>query len=213
MKKSITVIVAILAFALVAGAQEAPRAEAFMGYDFVRFNPNSAFVPSFNANGGSGQFIYNFNNWIGGVVDVGAVTKGVIGGLSGDATALNFLAGPRVSFRHHSRLTPFAEVMFGGAYTTASTEISVLPLVTGRGAGAIVLDPTLPISARIVASREGFAMMAGGGVDMKVNKWFSFRPIGVDYYLMRLPSSLTGDKNNLNNFRYSAGAIFTFGAQ
>ena len=51
MKKTISVIMAALSFALVAGATqppppEFPRMEAFLGYQFTRFNPNSGFVPS-----------------------------------------------------------------------------------------------------------------------------------------------------------------------
>ena len=56
-------------------------------------------------------------------------------------------------------------------------------------------------------------MMAGGGLDIKINKHMSFRPIGADYYLVRLPSLLTGDTTNRNNFRYSTGINFLFGAQ
>ena len=36
-------------------------------------------VLAFNANGGGGQFVYNFNNWISGVADLGAVHSGNIG--------------------------------------------------------------------------------------------------------------------------------------
>jgi len=39
MRKIFVMIAAVLAFALVAAATEAPRAEAFLGYNFVRFNP------------------------------------------------------------------------------------------------------------------------------------------------------------------------------
>ena len=77
----------------------------------------------------------------------------------------------------------------------------------------IILPPNGPISARINASNTGFAMFAGGGLDIKVSKHMAFRPIGADYYLTRLPSLLTGNTSNRNNFRYSAGVNFLFGAQ
>jgi len=214
MRKIIAVIAALPLFALVAGATDAPVAEAFAGYNFVRFNPNSPFLPSLNANGGNGQFVYNLNKWIGGVFDAGAVTKGTINGFSVDATVVNFVAGPRFTYFNHSRFQPFVQALFGGAYTTASAQIN---LVNGGVAATLppgfVLPPNAPISARLVASRTGFAMFAGGGLDIKINKHMSFRPIGADYYLVRLPAFLTGNDTNHNNFRYSAGVNFLFGAQ
>ena len=173
----------------------------------------SAFFPSFNANGGGGQFAYNFSKWFSGVVDLGAVTKGSLGGFTVDSTIVNFVAGPRVTMHSHGRFTPFVQVLFGGAYVTSSTQISLLPTTGPVLPGGIVLPPNLPVSARLTASRTGFAMLAGGGVDIKINKNISFRPIGADYYLTRLPSYLTRNDTNINNFRYSAGVNFLFGAK
>ena len=56
-------------------------------------------------------------------------------------------------------------------------------------------------------------MFAGGGLDIKLGEHIAVRPVGLDYYLTRLPSFLTGDTTNRNNFRYSAGVNFLFGAQ
>jgi hypothetical protein len=211
MKKLIAVIAALPLFALVAGATDSPTAEAFVGYNFVRFNPNSGYIPSFNANGGGGQFVYNLNKWIGGVFDMGAVTKGSLNGFNVDSTVINFVAGPRFTYFNHSRFQPFAQVLFGGAYSTASAQITpVGGIILPPG---IVVPPNVPISARINASNTGFAMLAGGGLDIKINKHMAFRPIGADYYLTRLPSLLTGNTSNRNNFRYSAGVNFLFGAK
>ena len=209
MRKIIAVLAAVPLFALVASATDVPKMETFLGYNFVRFNPNSGYIPSFNANGGGGQFVYNFNKWVGGVVDLGAVTKGTLNGFNVDSTVVNFVAGPRFTYHNHSRFIPFGQVLFGGAYATASAQIGlpnggVLP-------PGIVIPP--PITARINASNTGFAMFAGGGLDIRVNKHIAFRPIGADYYLTRLPSLLTGNTSNRNNFRYSAGVNFLFGAK
>ena len=56
-------------------------------------------------------------------------------------------------------------------------------------------------------------MMAGGGLDISINKHVSFRPIGLDYYLTRLQNLRTQNDNNQNNLRYTTGFNFTFGAQ
>lgn len=65
MRKSFWVLalLAMFAFALTAKAQdETPKAELFAGYDYIRLNSAST---SSNFNGGSGQFTYNLNNWLG----------------------------------------------------------------------------------------------------------------------------------------------------
>jgi hypothetical protein len=214
MRKRFAVIGAVPLFALVAAAADTPRAETFLGYNFVRFNPDSGFVPSFNANGGSGQFVYNVNKWIGGVIDLGAVNKGTLNGRNFDTTVVNFVAGPRVTFHNSSRFQPFGQVLFGGAYATTSTQISLLAAGGAILPPGFIVNPNLPITARLNASHTGFAMMAGGGLDIKINKHVAFRPIGADYYLTRLPAGLMGGNiTNRNNFRYSAGVNFLFGAQ
>jgi opacity protein-like surface antigen len=209
MRRIFAIVAAVPLFALVAAATDVPRMETFLGYNFVRFNPNSGFIPSFNANGGDGQFVYNVNKWIGGVVDLGAVSKGTLQGFPVDTTVINFVAGPRFTYHNHSKFQPFVQALFGGAYSTASTQISLL----GGETLPPFLPPDVPISARLHASHTGFAMFVGGGIDYKVSKHIAFRPIGADYYLMRLPSALTGDTTNRNNFRYSAGVNFLLGAQ
>jgi hypothetical protein len=213
MRKSFVAVGSVLLSVSIAGAADVPRMETFLGYNYVRFNPNSNFIPSFNANGGGGQFVYNANKWIGGVFDLGAVHNGSLIGSTADTTVVNFVAGPRVAFRNRSRFTPYAQVLFGGAYSTTSARVSLRP---GGGVflpPGIVVPPDTPITARLNASHTGFAMMAGGGLDIKLSKHIVFRPIGADYYLTRIPSLLTGDTTNRNNFRYSAGFNFLFGAQ
>jgi hypothetical protein len=56
-------------------------------------------------------------------------------------------------------------------------------------------------------------MLAGGGLDIRINKHVTVRPLGVDYYLARLPDVLTGNQQNVGNFRYSAGINFLFGPE
>jgi opacity protein-like surface antigen len=211
MRNSFKAVGAVLLLVSIAGAADVPKMEGFLGYNYVRFNPNSDFFSSFNANGGGGQFVYNVNEWIGGVFDMGAVTNGSLFGSTTDTTVLNFVAGPRFSYRRYSRFTPFAQVLFGGAYSTTSVRVISL-----RGAvlpPGIVVPPDTAITARLNASHTGFAMMAGGGLDIKVNDHISVRPVGVDYYLTQIPSLLSGDTSNRNNFRYSAGVNFLFGAR
>jgi hypothetical protein len=74
----------------------------------------------------SSSTAYNFSNWFGAVADLAAVHKGLIGGYEGDTTIMNYLFGPRFAY-HHSKFTPFVQVLFGGAFGTTCTEVSLVP--------------------------------------------------------------------------------------
>src|SRR5579871_4091978 len=94
-------LMAISVSALLAGtvaAQPYPKIETFLGYTYVHVYPESG-VPSFSANGGRGEFVYNFNRWLGGVLDGGAVHNNSFAGLNIDNTQVFFMGGPRFSLR------------------------------------------------------------------------------------------------------------------
>jgi hypothetical protein len=213
-RKSYLLICAALLSASVAAATDFPTMETFLGYNFVRFNPNSDFLPSFNANGGSGQFVYNFTRDFGAAIDLGAVNNGRLNQTSIDTTVVDFVAGPRFTWRrHNSRFLPYAQVLLGGAYGTSSTAIAVVPVVPVTGPFGQAVIPGPQIVARVNASNTGFAMLAGGGLDIRVGKHVAIRPVEASYYLTRIPSLLTGHITNRNNFRYAAGVNFLFGAK
>jgi len=216
MRKIFVTIVAVLTFALAATATDFPTSELYLGYNFTRFYPDSAYIPDLNANGGNAQFTYNFHKWIGATFDVGSVTKGTLNHAPWDTNVTSFTLGPRFTYHNHSRFTPYLEVLFGGAEASVKTKAGTFLGQANRPANLpadVVLPPTSIFTTRIEASNTGFAMLAGGGIDIKLSKRISFRPIGVDYYLARMPSVLTGNDTNHNNIRYTAGVNFMFGAK
>jgi len=228
LKKSVLLFSAALLTASVAAATDSPSAEAFLGYNWVRFNPSTSNLPgftglpSFNLNGGNAQLAYNFKPEIGLVLDVGAVHAGSLFGIVNgstsnrpgvDHTLTNFVLGPRYTFHRHSRWMPFAQALFGGARATSSTSVTLFQGgIIWPPPGLIVPPGTLqPVDVTLRAERTGFAMLVGGGLDIKVGKHVALRPIGADYYLVRLPNFVTGNDTNKNHFRYSAGINFLFG--
>jgi hypothetical protein len=228
LKKCFLFFSAALLTASVAAATDSPAAEAFLGYNWVRFSPNTPNLPgfkglpSFNLNGGDAQLVYNFRPDIGVVLDVGAVHAGGLFGIANavtlnrpgvDHTLANFVLGPRYTFHKHSHWMPFAQALFGGARASSSTSVRVLPGgIIWPPVGLIVPPGTLqPVDATLRAERTGFGMLIGGGLDIKVGKHIALRPIGADYYLARLPTFVTGRDTNKNHFRYSAGVNFLFG--
>jgi hypothetical protein len=224
MKRVVTASAAMLVFSFAAFATDYGKWETFLGYTYTRFEtgnfipaPFDADIPSFNAHGGSAQMVYNWNRWFGVVFDAGAVHGSGIGDFGNtffpstfsrgglDMTVANYLLGPRVSFKRGSRFVPYVQVLFGGATAWQSLPVPDLAIL---GGGVIV-----PGGATLNYNRttSGFAMTAGGGLDIKLSKHVYFRPIQAEYFLTRLRP--IGDLNqiNRNNFRYSVGINFSYG--
>jgi hypothetical protein len=65
---------------------------------------------------------------------------------------------------------------------------------------------------RASSQQTAFAQAYGGGIDIKMNKWLTFRPIGLHYYMTRLQNLRSSNDNNQNNLRYTTGFNFTLGA-
>lgn len=215
MKQCYLLLSAAMLIASVASATDMPSAEAYFGYNLVHFSPNSSFVPSFEAHGGVAQFAYNLHSGFGVVVDLGGVTESGLLNTNINNRLFDFMAGPRYKFGKHHRFQPYAQVLFGGAQASSSATVTLNPN------GAIWPPPSWaglpiqpqPIQAEFERSRTGFAMLAGGGLDIKIGKHIAFRPVEADYFLTRFPTILTQDDTNRNHFRYSAGVNFLFGAR
>jgi len=221
-KKSITIIGAVLLFALVASAQkDVPRSEAYLGFQYVRanqFNQNTGLgqsIGGFDMYGGHGQFIWNFNKWISAVGDFGAVNKGNVGIINVENTTAFTYGGPRFYYRMH-RWSPFGQVLFGAAYRHVSTEVTALtsPATPVIPSPSILFPgPLAVVAARLNTTENAFSMRAGGGLDYRLSRHFSVRAVEVDYILTRFPSLSTGSRETQNSIAASAGIIFTFGEQ
>lgn len=219
MKKSFTLVAAVLACALIAAAQEAPKFETFLGYSFVRFSTNPegpSFLPNgdsdFNAHGGNFQLGWNFNRWLALVADGDAAHNGDIGNFA-RGTAVSFTAGPRVSYRKMSHFRPYAQALFGGAWYNSSSMVPLLTPVVPVNNGVTIPPSNEVITTRANQGQVVFAMLVGGGVDFIVNKHISLRPIEADYYRTKFKNFTGPSDNRQNNFRYTAGVNFTFGAR
>jgi hypothetical protein len=213
MKAHLMAIAASLSFALTASATDVPRFETYFGFDWVRFNPDVTDIPSFHGFGGSAQFMYNFSKGIGLTVDVGAVTKDTFDGFLTNRQ-FHLLAGPHYAYHNHTRLTPFVEVLFGAADSSVSLDISDINRVPAvLPSSSITVPPDIDASAKLSLSKTSFAMMAGGGLDIRLTKRITYRLFDADYYLCRPTSLLTGDDVNRNNFRLTTGVNFTWGAR
>jgi hypothetical protein len=162
-----------------------PQFEASAAYSYIRANAANA-NGGFNLNGGSGSVSYNFTDRYAAVAEFGA---GRFSGLPTgvDSTLYTYLFGPRVSFRKASRVTPFAQALFGGGRLTAS-------------------------ASGVDAAENSFAMALGGGVDVHIHSRIAIRLVQADYLLTRF-ASVSGASATQNNLRVSAGIVFRFGSR
>jgi len=173
----------------IAHAQQAPAStpqiEASVAYSYVRASAGNS-SGGFNLNGGSGSVAYNFTDRISVLADFGVYKfSGLPTGL--DSTMYTYLFGPRFSLRKSGRVTPFAQVLLGGGRLNAS-------------------------AGGVDAGENGFAMAAGGGVDLGVRPHYAIRLIQAEYLLTRFPR-VNGNSAAQNDARLSAGLVFRFGSR
>lgn len=182
-------VVSLLAFVsyftVATRAQEsAPKIDVFAGYSYLQANPGVRGVDSFHLHGGSASMAYNYSSWLGGVADFGGYNHGNVLGTGTSGTLSTYLFGPRVSYRHLRKLTPFGEVLFGVAHANAK-------------------------NFGTASSQNAFAMSVGGGVDYKLFDHFSIRPVQADYLMTRFGVGTMGTQTQ-NNVRLSTGFVFRF---
>lgn len=190
MRESLAVglLFALLGIALLAKAQEEPsRFDLYGGYYYARVNVNAnvpGIAPSatYTGEGGGGQLKYNAKNWLGVVGDLSGfyATSAGNGAFAGAFWA--YLLGPRVNFRH-GKFTPFVQALFGGVRTTDGI-------------------------AQSTGTENNFAMTTGGGIDFKLSRRVSLRPIQAEYFMTKIPDGL---KNRQDNLRIGAGIVLRLG--
>ena len=182
MRKLLYVLGLVCLASLSAAAQDSSKIDLFAGYSYVHTGPGIA-VSSFNANGGVGSVALNLNSWGGLVAEVGGIHATRIGNIGVDATAMTFLAGPKITLFRRSSLSPFAQVLAGVVRTN-------------------------PDFNQTVNTHYTFAMSPGVGLDWNATRHFGIRLGQLDYLLTRVPTST--NQVNWNNFRYSAGVVIRF---
>ena len=132
----------------------------------------------YNGNGFNFALNGNFNDYFGITADIGASYK------SQDGVSLNnytYTFGPVLSLRANKAYTPFVHALIGGDHASASA--------SGLG----------------TATGNGFALMAGGGVDFNINRVLAFRAAQADWMLVHTGGSTSG-----KNFRISTGIVVKF---
>jgi hypothetical protein len=180
-----------------------PKVEIPVGFSFVNVHPDLTPLTSFNVFGGGGEFDVNFGPVFGVKADFMGYTQGsgvknqldklgYAGAVNGNIFTYTF--GPQIK-KHTGVIQPFAEVLVGAAHSNVYA--SLYDAVHGLRSAS--------------SNNNAFALVAGGGVDIKFTQHFSARPVQVDYVMTRFGVNGTSYTGTQNNFRYFAGFDFTFG--
>ena len=195
-----------------AWAQEFPRFEVGVNYDYARYAPSVKYSDSHSLNGGGGSVTFNWNEYLGLKMDLQgygsndnnfAIPPNNVfpNGLSGhvQGNLFTYMFGPQLKVRAH-RFQPYGHILFGAAHTNVYANAFKTICQPVAGGCPISKSPTA----------DAFAMNFGGGVDVPLNKVISIRPAEFDYFLTRFDNPFTGTANQ-NNFRYSGGIVLTLG--
>jgi hypothetical protein len=107
MKKLMMAVLVFSVLTTVAHAQATPVADVAGGFSVIQV------AKGFNvtAYGGSGSVALNVNNWLGAVGDFGIYYASAF---APGPAAGTYTFGPRFSYRHWGRFTPFAQALLGG---------------------------------------------------------------------------------------------------
>ncbi len=108
-----------------------------------------------------------------------------------DPSLFRFTAGPEVAFRNRTRVTPFADVLFGLAHSHATFS------TTG---------PVLTLSR--LDAESGFAVNFAAGLEVRVAHGFSFRG-SIDYGKAFVGSSALPSQL-VDSIGFSSGLLFRF---
>ena len=151
-------------------------------YAYFHANAPPAECGCFSLNGGGGSLAVNMPHGFSLITDVTTAFANKVDGTTQNIKILDFLAGPRYSYRSKKRWTPFGQVLLGG-----SEEFSNDAYLGGQ--------------------KTAFAFSGGGGLTRVLSSHFAW-DVQADYVYSQIPNA----KNDVqNDLRISTGIVFRIG--
>jgi len=190
------VAVGILIFGLclaAAAADDTPKVEVYGGFSFLHIDDNGLQAPKRNFAGWDTEFQYNITKLLGITADIGG-NYGRIVPNTPNSHAYTYVFGPTFSYRT-DRATIFGHTLFGE--NTISDNI-----IPNGNCGSFCST-----------TDSAFAMMWGGGIDLKLTRMFALRLGQLDWLYTRHNLVPLGGKAFQNNIRYTGGVTISFGGQ
>ncbi|MDT8067719.1 MAG: outer membrane beta-barrel protein [Terriglobia bacterium] len=173
--------VAVIACCLAASAQEYPKSDVFVGFQYNSFD---AFrIQHVSLLGWNAQFTHYLNKPFGITGEVtGSYGSPTVGGVGTSLPTYTFMVGPTMR-APLEKSTPFVHALFGAAHMS---------------------------NTKGTYSSTGFAMALGGGFDRQVSKSVDWRIVQVDYLVTKLKDATGSGNGHQDNFRLATGIVFKF---
>ena len=164
------------------GREDISRVEIGANYNYFHANAPPGQCGCFGLNGGSGTVIVNLRPAWSGVADIAVAFANNVDNTQQNITIVNYLFGPRYTWRSSSRFVPYGQILFGGAKENVNFEFTI--------------------------NRNSFGLLGGGGVTTRLSRRFGLTIGDVSYVYTRIPNA----KNNTqNNIRVATGITYRFG--
>ena len=181
----LSTMAALLAFTLLTtplSAQDTSHVEVFGGYQFAKFSDTIS-QGRLNANGWDAGFAFYFNRWLGIKADFSGAfaTDNTSSALPFRVTNYTYAFGSVISPWSRGRIAPFGEFLLGGYKENLAGY------------------PTQP---------EGFALLTGGGLDIRFNPHLSLRAAEADWLYTSPANPAILIKRN--NVRVVTGVVVRF---
>ncbi|MBN1566783.1 MAG: outer membrane beta-barrel protein [Acidobacteria bacterium] len=188
------ILIGILSTPMTLAAQDnAPKIEIFGGFSLIGKQDKPYGFSGYSVRGKSNlkgwnvTVTGNLNKWIGAEADFagysGTATIEDLRYFEGISTqnfkTYTYLFGPRLSFRHDPRVTPFLHSLFGGVSLNNSQQ-----------------------------SFSGFAFALGGGFDINVARYVAIRAIQADFMQTRLHQGSAQEPNNSSRLSFGVVVRF-----
>jgi opacity protein-like surface antigen len=191
----------LLATGLSLAQVDFPKVETSPAFMYVRTPLNHE---SLNCAGAGGTLAYNVTDALGIAFDGGGCkyfSNAYPLGSKVDGNLFTFLFGPRITYRSHSPLTPFFDVNLGGARISLTCHSGALECLNHTRGDTV--------------SKTAFALTAGGGIDLKLNKKFALRLVQAEYLYTRFGNdcslAVCNNNNSQNSFRLKSGIVIGWG--
>lgn len=173
-------------------AQDAPRVEVFGGYSYLRGDEED--FPETDLHGWNVSGNVNLNKWFGVKADFSGHYNDfqISPGVKADLNTHLFLGGVQFTSYKYEKASPFVHALLG----VARSGFSVSSAVAGTGPRSL--------------HDNAFALVLGGGLDVRINKALAWRAAQIDYVLTTF-DDLRDDRQH--NLRLSTGLVLRLGDQ
>ena len=167
-----------------------PPIDLSIAYSGLRSNVPVGNCGCFWMEGGSAEIAVPLWRQVSAVAELSGEHINNLPGIPGIGLGLiSGMGGVRLSHAFHTRWSPFAQGLFGAVHG---------------------FDSYFPGNSAPTTYATSFAMAAGLGLDLQVQKHLLLRPIQAEYHYMQLPNNAINPADQQHDVRLSAGFVFRF---